>query len=288
MRTLYIDVYFLINLTVDTIALYFACLLVHIRTTKLRLLLSALLGALFAVITVLLPEYVVIKIICILLGPVGVCFVAGAGAGLYRKLKLSFAFLIFSALLGGGVNLLWSVLDGLIGDYKSALGAGEVNRKFLTLALAVLLSLGVFKLIVAFFSGGNGGDVATLNIKFGDKAIELDALVDSGNLALDPMDMQPVMLIKKTKAMEIFPEALINLCDLDLLSKDIRKRIRLVPISMGGKTKVLTGIKADSVSLGVGSEAEQINVTVAIDREEGSFGGCPALVPASAVCDVKK
>ena len=54
MRVLYIDVYFLINFTVDLLALYFASLLLHFPVFRWRLTVSALIGACSAAISLLL------------------------------------------------------------------------------------------------------------------------------------------------------------------------------------------------------------------------------------------
>ena len=63
MRTLYIDVYFLINLTVDILSLYFATILSKTPTTTRRLITAAVFGAICAVGVVFLPEIAILKII---------------------------------------------------------------------------------------------------------------------------------------------------------------------------------------------------------------------------------
>ena len=54
MKTIYLDVYFLINLSVDLLALGIALYLTKIKATKKRLLLSGSVGALYAVVAVFL------------------------------------------------------------------------------------------------------------------------------------------------------------------------------------------------------------------------------------------
>ena len=54
MKTLYIDIYFLINFTVDLISLHFAAMLSHNRAENKRLLVAALLGALISSVCVLI------------------------------------------------------------------------------------------------------------------------------------------------------------------------------------------------------------------------------------------
>ena len=82
------------------------------------------------------------------------------------------------------------------------------------------------------------------------------------------------------------PENIINLSDPDNIEKNARKRIRLIPISRGGATHVLTGVKPDSVKVLKDGKCEEIKVTLAIDKEGGTFGGFGALMPAAALDDV--
>ena len=48
MKTLYIDVYFMINFTVDILAVFIAARMIHARITVKRLIMSGTVGALFA------------------------------------------------------------------------------------------------------------------------------------------------------------------------------------------------------------------------------------------------
>ena len=66
MQTLYIDVYFLINFTVDVLAVYFAVLLSKITTSRIRLILCGLIGAISACLTVILELNTVFYVINLL------------------------------------------------------------------------------------------------------------------------------------------------------------------------------------------------------------------------------
>ena len=100
------------------------------------------------------------------------------------------------------------------------------------------------------------------------------------------MDMSPVFLIKKEIAKSILPENIIELSDIDSLDRSIKKRIRLIPVTLGGATHVLTGVKADRVCVLKDGNNEEINVTVAIDKEGGSYGGFSGLIPSAALSNV--
>ena len=282
-KTLYIDVYFLINFTVDLLSLYFAARFSKIPTTIKRLIIASLFGALSAVGIVFLPENTLLKFVAAAVGLLLIGFIAPKKITLRRKIKYIFAFLIFEALVGGGVTFIWGLLDRYISDFFNGFEGGAVNRKMLFLSLIVLLSIGVFKMLVSLFTNVETEESVDLEIRFLNKTAIVSAFVDSGNLAVDPMDMTPVLLIKKEIAEGILPVNIDQICDIDSLDRQIKKRIRLIPISRGGETHVLVGVKVDSVKLIKGDFAEEIAVTLAIDKEGGTFGGYKALMPSAAL-----
>jgi len=284
-QTLYVDVYFLINFTVDLLALYFAAVLSKVPTSALRLSLASGFGALWAVIIILMPEIPILKIACSAVSLFVVAMVGTRKIHAIRRMKFIFAFFVFLALVGGATYYIWGVFDKYL--YGKIEGSGGIaNRKMLFFSMIVLFSIGVFKMIVSFFSNIECEGSVEVEITFGEKTLRAEAFVDSGNLAIDPMDMRPVLFIKPSAAVDVFPENVVKLDDPDGLDREVRRRIRLIPISKGGATHVLTGIRADSVSIIKNGISEQISVTVAIDKEEGSFGGYDLLLPSSVVCDV--
>lgn len=282
-KTLYIDVYFLINFTVDLLSLYFAARFSKIPTTIKRLIIASFLGALCAVGIVFLPENTLLKFVAAAVGLLLIGFIAPKKITLRRKIKYIFAFLIFEALVGGAVTFIWGLLDRYISNFFNGFEGGAVNRKMLFLSLIVLLSIGVFKMLVSLFTNVETEESVDLEIRFLNKTAIVSAFVDSGNLAVDPMDMTPVLLIKKEIAEGILPVNIDQICDIDSLDRQIKKRIRLIPISRGGETHVLVGVKVDSVKIIKGDFAEEIAVTLAIDKEGGTFGGYKALMPSAAL-----
>ena len=282
-RTLYIDVYFLINFTVDLLSLYFAACFSKIPTTVKRLIFASSVGAIIAIAVVLMPEIPLLKFVIATLGLFAVGFIAPKKIGIKRRIKYIFAFVIFEGLVGGVVSFIWDILDRYISKIFDSSEGGAVNRKMLFLSLIVLLCIGVFKMLVSFFSGVESEESARVEISFMDNTAVVSAFVDSGNLAVDPMDMSPILLLKRDVAKSILPENIIDLCNIDSLDRSIKKRIRLIPVSRGGQTHVLVGVKADAVRLIDGESSEELRVTLAIDKEGGDFGGYKALMPSASL-----
>ena len=282
MRTLYIDVYFMINFTVDAISLYFAAIFAQIPTTVRRITLASVLGAVAACVIVLVSEILWLRLALTVLSLIGMGMVGASVSGA-RRLRYIALFIVFEALVGGIVTFAWDLLDRYAYEILESSSGGPVNRRLLLFSVIVLLSFGVFKMLVSFFSKTRCEGSVLLEICFLGQTVRTEAFVDSGNLAIDPMDMRPVMLLKRRLAEEFLPQGVLHLSDPDLLDRDIRRRIRLIPVSRGGVTHVLVGVRADKVSV-ISDEGEQeVSVTLAIDREEGSFGGFDALMPSAAL-----
>ena len=141
-------------------------------------------------------------------------------------------------------------------------------------------------MLVSFFSNAESEGSVDVEISFLSNKAVVSAFIDSGNLAVDPMDMSPVLLIKKDVAKRILPENIIELSDIDSLDRSVKKRIRLIPVSRGGQTHVLVGVKADRVSIIGKDRTEELSVTLAIDKEGGDYGGYMALMPSAALDNV--
>ena len=95
--------------------------------------------------------------------------------------------------------------------------------------------------------------------------------------------MRIFIFIKKDLAKSILPENIIDLCDIDSLDRSVKKRIRLIPVSRGEHTRVMVGVKADSVKIIKDNKEEDLSVTLAIDKEGGDYGGYMALMPSAAL-----
>ncbi len=279
MKTLYIDIYFLINFTVDLISLHFAAMLSHTRSENKRLLISALLGAISSCVCVLID----LPIVTLFLFVVTVVF-ASAFCCKETSVKghtvFGISLIILLSLVGGLVSFVWNLLEDAFSDFL--IEGDVVNRKMLFFALIALLSIGVFKMLITVMNTGKIETRIELEISFLNNTCHTEALIDTGNLAIDPLSMKPVLIIKKELARKFISEDIIDLKDVDSLDKRIKKRIRLIPLTKGGVTHVYIGFVPNGVKLYRNGKIYSADVTVAIDKEGGDFGGFLALMPYSA------
>ena len=283
MVTLYIDVFFLVNFVVDVLAAFFASRMLHIKTSSKRLIITGVVGGIFAIIDLLWSVTAVSKALNFISFFIIIAFLISKSCTYLRRIKYLLCFFICQLLIGGtvyyGYMLIDRYLDKLPGDVKP----GGENRSVILFSIFILLAIGVFRVMLLLFSGAENRSNVKVRIEIEGRSIEAEALVDSGNLVRDPMSMAPVLFVKEELAKKILPSSIIELTALDSLSAGFRKRIRLIPVTRSGETHVMTGVRADRVTLIGETRTDDISVTVAIDKEEGSFGGYEALVPSSVL-----
>ena len=282
MKTLYIDVYFMINFTVDILAIFVALKMVHLGIRMRRIILCGILGGAFAILELFLP----IKALEVLLAAIFLLLITQIsciGASWSRRIKFLFSFYISTFLISGIVNFMYQLMDRYVKN--TAIESGQsTNKKALVFSLIILLMIGALRLFIMMFSGAANETNVDLVINIGSKRLEIEALIDTGNLVKDPMNMNPVIFIKKAYAERIFAKEVLELSHLDDLPLEYRKRIRLIPVTRGGQTHVMTGVKVDSVIMRREEREEPLDATIVIDKEEGTYGGYFALAPYVAAC----
>lgn len=286
LKTLYIDVYFLINFTVDLLAIFASLKLSGIKIRIARSIFCGVIASILAILNLLFIGNTFIRLIIELSLMLFMGIYLCTGVAFRRRAKYIVFFYFTSFLISGVINYVYALLDRYLSSLLQEGESGE-NRNALIISLLILLIIGVLRILIMVFTNSIGEKSARICIKIDDKTLELDALVDSGNLVKDPMNMSPVLFLKRSVASTIFPNEVMELCDIDRLDADYKKRIRLIPVTRRSETHVMTGIRVDEVSAyNKRGKREIIDVTVVIDKEGGSFGGFEALIPYTAVKDV--
>ena len=283
MKTVYIDVYFMINFTVDILAIFIALRMIHAKVNIRRLIICGLLGACLATVELFIKNTILnigLASIFVLL----ITYISSRGVSLARRIRFIISFYIASFLISGAVNFLYGILDKYLDDVLKDF-SGTTNRKALVFSLIILLIIGVLRLFIMMFSDSINKKSTRLMIRLEDKTLEVDALIDTGNLVKDPMNMNPVIFLKRNCAENIIPRSIIDLSDVDSLSADYRKRIRLIPVTRKDRTHVMTGVRVDKVVICNDKKREEIDATIVIDKEDGTYGGYHALAPYVAVCN---
>ena len=191
MTVVYLDKVFLLNLLIDYILLLTTARLAGMPLQRIRLLLCAAGGALYAS-AAFLPG-------CgLLMQPLlriaaGIVMALGAFWPLHRPWRLVCLFLLLSAAMGGLV-----LAAGLAIGQPNAL----VQRLYYAkISWPLLLGTtgGMYILLHLLFSQGarhGGGELMRIKISVHGKEQEITALHDTGNTLRDPVGGQPVLVME--------------------------------------------------------------------------------------------
>ncbi len=278
MRVFYVDIYFLINFTVDLLALYFSASLLHMPMHRVRLSLAAAVGAVFATAAVLLYERTLLVFSLAFVSLFVMVILVARQASPYRRLRLALLFFLFQLLIGGIVHWGYGVLEGGLKNISTE--GGVENRGLLYLSVLILLAIGILRFSMGLLSHVRSEKSLSVQISVGEKNYTGTALVDSGNFLRDPFDGTAVVLIKPSVARRLLPEAFLSE-DAEALSAEYRKRLRLIPVRVMGVQRILFGLRPDRFYIVRDGRREQIRVIIAYDKEEGSFEGYSVLIPSA-------
>lgn len=257
--TVYLDVVLLENLCMNYIILFATGYLMKIKMKQLKLILSSLLGGIYAVVAYLeiLPIYssfgmkIILSIIMV--------YIAFHAKGIKSLCKQLIIFYLTSFAFGGcAFALLYFVRPQDI-LMRNGVYVG-------TYPLKIALLGGIIGFIVVHISFKTvktklrKKDIIYLvKIKIGEKILEVKAMLDTGNMLKDPISGMPVIVIEKSKLYSLLPNKLLDNIEKmiggesiinEIEEKDILTRFRMIPFSSVGKQNgIMLGFKADKIEI---------------------------------------
>ncbi len=270
-KTLYIDVYFLINFTVDLLSLYFGALTAKVKSSVKRLITASFVSGAFACLIVLINLKRILFVFALVLNAVSVTEIFCGKISAVRKVKLFIAFLIFETLIGGFVTFVYGQLDRHFYPLFKSEAVGAENKRLILIAILILMVYGILRMLLIVFECSPTEKSAKFKISILGSEICSEALIDSGNMLCDPFDSSPVVIVKRSVLKDLVGSKEI------IENEDLKPRIRLIPTKSIIGEKILVGIKSDYIMIG---DSKFRGAVVAVDEEEGSFSGYFALMPA--------
>lgn len=241
--TIYLDIVFLENALMNYIILYATGFVQKRKMKNFKLLISSVLGALYAIISYLkiIPIYstffmkILLSIIMI--------YVAFNNQNIKQILKNLLMFYLASFVIGGcALALLYmispqrvSFVNGvLVGTYpmKVTLIAGLVG--FLIIQCTFSLNKRQMKIKDL---------LCDLEVSINNKKVKMKGYIDSGNTLKDPLSKKPVIIVEK--------EVMEQIIEVDkLMGGDENLKIRLIPFkSIGKQNGMLIGIRPEYVKI---------------------------------------
>lgn len=274
----YVDLYFLVNASMDLLCLAMTASILHRAVKRWRLFLAALLGGGWAVGVLLLgidgaPGVVPDLLMAVLLAAVAF---AEKNGRITRLLRDAGAYALLSALLGGLMTVLYRFLNRLELPLEALQGDGLSAWMFAILAaVAGFFTLRGGRL---FRRSGAVRDVG-LEITVEGRTAVLRALVDSGNLLTDPLDGRSVVLADPAKLLPCLSPMLAHALEHpESAPPEYARRIRLIPAHSATGEGLLAAFAPDRLVIVTKKDRVMANDLVALSPLGGTAGGYDALI----------
>ena len=279
--TLYADILFLMNFSMDFISIWASSLLGNRPRKVLRMTAAASIGALYGVVSVILGvggalSWIFSAAVSILMSITAF----GVGGGVRSIFRQSALIWICGALLGGVMSAVVSLAGGSTLVTAERAGGGSLlpviaAGSAICLVLAVRLIRRVKR---ARFVG--------VCVMFRGEKSSFEALCDSGNMLRDPISGDPVMTVSRHAAIPLCGsrgvDALISfdteaLCELSL-------PFRVIPRRTVDASSLVCALVPDKVYITSGGQRREVRCLIApAECEKNSFGGYCATVPVDII-----
>lgn len=285
-QTIYGDVYFLVNFSMDFLSLFLTAKILHLPLKTGRTAFAAAVGGVWAVVALLPGQYDWIGTLIGLLIPALLCFIAFR-CGRFRRFLLTVAlFWGISFLTGGLMSALYYAVNRLFAGRQIVVN-GTVQTVYSEIPLWVFALLALACALISLIWGrivGKHRRSAACELVIGVSGNEyaMTGLVDSGNLLTEPFGGLPVILITADRLRAILPIELhavffggSGVGDLPAGTASA-SRIRLIPYRGVGGGGLLFGYLPESITV----DGRAADACIAAECGGRDFSGFDAIVPA--------
>ncbi|MBO5909367.1 MAG: sigma-E processing peptidase SpoIIGA [Clostridia bacterium] len=211
-QIIYADILFLIDLTMDFLALYITASILKIKFKSSVCILSAVLGAVFSVFSVISRSQSIILTIAV---SAVMCLIAFFGNNIKSLIKTVLVFYTVNMLLGGVMTLVFNAFNKITESEKELLIYGEVstvgdNIPIIVFFMSVGLVFIIFKLVSRALNSRPTKRVLEILLTHEGKTVKLLALEDSGNKVCEPMSNEPIIFMKEKNVFKLGGERLVS------------------------------------------------------------------------------
>ncbi len=289
MQVVYIDVLFLINFSMDFLALRLAGALMHLPARRWPLLSAALVGGIYAVLSAFFRGSALVGAAIGILVALLLSYIAfGKECNRRAFFGVFSLFFVSSFLLGGMITAFYEFLRYFFASREellSALSGGD--EKLFFFFLVVLASSLLLRLGNRYFLFRRQERSVEITLFEGERTVRLSALADSGNTLCDPLSGKPCIVLDAEKASAVIPEDIAafsgaEAIPVDSLTEASRRRIRLIPSDSIGGRRLLVGYLPERVAVhDPGGAPRTVDAVLVLDSRGGDrLSGYGALIPS--------
>lgn len=275
----------------NSIILYATAIILKIKPKIIRILISSTIGSLYAIIMNVTKIEIYASIIIKAILAMIIVYVAFKPQNVKKMMKQVAIFYLTSFVFGGVTLYLIYYIKPQDVFIKNGMFVGSYILKVIILGgifafVIIKISLKIIKTKI------NMKDMyCKIKIKLNERTVETTAMIDTGNLAKEPITNIPVVIVESTLLEGILPRQILNnleniLCgNLSQISEEWKEKylekMRCIPFSSLGKQNgMLLGIRADEIQVETEDEKKiSTNVIIGIyDKSLTKNGEYRALI----------
>ena len=273
----YADMLFLIDFSMDFLTFYIVSRILRQKAKLIRICSASAMGGIYSVVSLGFGEKGVFAFAL----DIFVCFVMCMTAFLekspkrFRRMPLyTVTFFVVSSMLGGAMTAIFSLFNRSVTDIE----AGREDLSLWVFGLVALLS-GLATMVGSDIIGKSGrARFGKLSIRLGNRKMTLEAMSDSGNMLKDPIGGKDVVIIDKKRGSRLVPSLASG--DFSSLPQNVAKSLRLIPVRTATGEGILAAFCPDEVTLEFEGDTKQIDVLIALSKEDMKDGRIEAIVSA--------
>lgn len=266
---LYVDILFFINFCMDAVSLLLMLKLSSKKSSFKRVILSSCIGAVYSVVDTALSFGRILSFglsVSVSFLMVRICVGRRFKALFY--VKYTAVLWACAALLAGCATFICSLGAGATpvnSKEKSALFVLTVSVMCVVFAVRAYIRIPRCKNVDAVFRVGT----------YERRAV---AMVDTGNMACDPISGRPVVFLRYNPKLDgRFSSLLSGVGCVPSLDGELKKLIRILPVKRAGSNVMLCGVVCSVIC------SDKTTGAVLVFENTKSYGGAEALVPPCVI-----
>ena len=244
----------------NAIILYATGIILKIKPKTIRIIIASAIGSIYAIITYVTELPIYTSIISKAILSIIIVYVGFNPQSIKKLLKQVFIFYLTSFVFGGVALYLIYVIKPQNALIRNGMFVGDYALKviFLGAIVAFIIIKISIKIIKTKINSNNM--YCKIRIKINGQMVNTKAMIDTGNLAKEPITNTPVVIVESSLLYDILPKEILNNLDM-ILGGDLSKipeeiqnqyisKLRCIPFSSLGKQNgMLLGIKADEIEV---------------------------------------
>lgn len=244
----------------NAIILYATAIILKIKPKTIRIILASAIGSIYAILTYITEISIYTSVIAKGILSIMMIYVGFNPQNMKRMWKQVLIFYLTSFVFGGVALYLIYFIKPQNVLMKNGMFVGEYVLK--VVFLGAIVAFVIIKISIKIIKTKiNSKDMyCNIKIKINEKMIEARAMMDTGNLAKEPITNTPVVIVESSLLYDIIPKEILNNLekilggDFSEISEEIQQeymaKLRCIPFSSLGKQNgMLLGIKADEIEI---------------------------------------